>query len=98
MFGANVLVGEVALPTRTGSMLPLLVLAGAGMRFPYSSPCLRGPSDTGGAPNPNLPLGTGTPPFLSNFAILSRKPVAGGTALLLLPGTGVPLGIGDVAR
>lgn len=97
MVGPNVLVGEVAL-LRTGNMLPLTALVGAGMRFPYNSPCLRGPSDVGGAPNPNLPLGTGTPPFLSNFAILSRKPVAEGTALVLLPGMGAPLGMGDVAR
>jgi hypothetical protein len=27
----------------------------------------------GGAPKPNEPRGTGTPPFFSNFAILSRR-------------------------
>ena len=91
----ELLVGETVLLLGIGSMLALTALAGAGMRFPYSSPCLRGPSDVGGAPNPNLPLGTGTPPFLSNFAILSRKPVAG---VLPLPGTGEPLVFGDVGR
>ncbi|KAH0583435.1 hypothetical protein H2248_009063 [Termitomyces sp. 'cryptogamus'] len=34
----------------------------------------------GGAPSPKLPLGTGTPPFFSNFAILSRSRAELGTA------------------
>ena len=83
-------VGELAREA-SGRVVPLNALAGAGMRLPYSSPRLRGPSDGGGAPIPKLPRGTGTPPFLSNFAILSRKPGA------VAPATVAVLGVGDVA-
>lgn len=45
-----------------------------GTRFPYNSPFrFDDPSSTGGAPIPKLPLGTGTAPFFSKFAILSRR-------------------------
>lgn len=47
-----------------------------GMRFPYSSRLAFNPP-SGGAPNPKLPLGIGTPPFDSNLAILERRLPAG---------------------
>jgi hypothetical protein len=55
---------------------PPLALTVPGMRLPYNSPRLfAGPfSANGGAPKPKLPRGTGTPPFFSNLAILSRNP------------------------
>lgn len=56
-------------PVFCGRRTPVPIL------FPYSSPFfLAWPfSATGGAPKPKLPLGTGVPPFCSNFAILSFK-------------------------
>jgi hypothetical protein len=46
-----------------------------GMRFPYNSRLVSRPL-SGGAPNPKLPRGIGTPPFDSNFAILERRLLA----------------------
>lgn len=66
-----------------------------GILFPYNSPLFRGPSTAGGAPKPNLPLGTGTPPFFSNLAILSRKAPFDSPEPPLLE---VMLGVGEVAR
>jgi hypothetical protein len=51
----------------------------AATLFPYSSRLFVEPSSSGGgAPMPKLPRGIGTPPFLSNFAILSRRLPLGG--------------------
>lgn len=44
-----------------------------GMRLPYSSRLAFCPP-SGGAPNPKLPRGIGTPPLDSNLAILERRP------------------------
>lgn len=46
------------------------------IRFPYNSPRFLAGAFSGNwePPMPKLPRGTGTPPFSSNLAILSRKP------------------------
>jgi hypothetical protein len=46
-----------------------------GIRFPYNSRLAFSPL-SGGAPNPKLPRGIGTPPFDSNLAILERRLLA----------------------
>lgn len=47
--------------------------------FPYSSRLFEEPASSGGgAPIAKLPRGMGTPPFLSNLAILSRRLPRGG--------------------
>ena len=51
----------------------------AATLFPYSSRLFVEPASSGGgAPIAKLPRGTGTPPFLSNLAILSRRLPRGG--------------------
>jgi hypothetical protein len=56
-------------PERLAGPLGLFTL---GMRFPYNSRLVFSPL-SGGAPNPKLPRGIGTPPFDSNLAILERR-------------------------
>ena len=51
----------------------------AATLFPYSSRLFVEPASSGGgAPIAKLPRGMGTPPFLSNLAILSRRLPRGG--------------------
>lgn len=51
----------------------------AATLFPYSSRLFVEPTSSGGGtPIAKLPRGTGTPPFLSNLAILSRRLPRGG--------------------
>lgn len=63
-------------PKNNGDVGRLVELPPArlGIRLPYSSPLFLAGifSAGGGAPIPKLPFGTGTPPFFSNFAILSK--------------------------
>lgn len=56
-------------PDRLTGLLGLFTL---GIRLPYNSRLVLCPP-SGGAPNPKLPRGIGTPPFCSNFAIFERR-------------------------
>jgi hypothetical protein len=92
---ANTVGGDVTalfpeLPGAVGRPLPR-----AATLFPYSSRLFVEPASSGGGtPIAKLPRGIGTPPFLSNLAILSRRLPRGGVTDASRGG-GVRDGVGE---
>jgi len=72
----------------------------AATLFPYSSRLFVEPTSSGGGtPIAKLPRGTGTPPFLSNLAILSRRLPRGGVRDASREGNvGDGVGEGELSR